>query len=184
MSTAASQHPSDPEAMAVIVMGVSGCGKTSVGEKLAEALHCQFIEGDSLHPAANIAKMSAGIPLDDGDRWPWLDVIGTHLAESRLRGETIVISCSALKKVYRDRLRQAAGGHLAFIFLEGSRAVFEARIKNRPGHFMPASLIDSQFAALEPPNAEPGVVTIDVTLSIETIATQALGGLRKLATGA
>lgn len=169
--------------MAVIVMGVSGCGKTSVGEKLAEALHCRFVEGDSLHPAANIAKMSAGIPLDDDDRWPWLDVIGAHLADSRARGETIVISCSALKKVYRDRLRHAAGGQLAFVFLEGSRAVFEARMKSRPGHFMPASLIDSQFAALEPPNAEPGVVTVDVTLSIEAIAERALDGLLRLGTG-
>ncbi|OJF91360.1 gluconokinase [Pararhizobium antarcticum] len=177
---AASQHHSDLPNMAVIVMGVSGCGKTSVGEKLAEALQCRFIEGDSLHPPANIAKMSAGTPLDDGDRWPWLDVIGRHLAESRLRGETIVISCSALKKIYRERLRLAAGGQLAFVFLEGSRAVFEARMKNRPGHFMPASLIDSQFAALEPPNAEPSVVTVDVTLSIDAIARQALDGLRTL----
>lgn len=170
--------------MAVIVMGVSGCGKTSVGEKLAEALHCRFIEGDSLHPPDNIAKMSAGIPLDDLDRWPWLDVIGAHLAESRARGEAIVVSCSALKKVYRDRLRQAAGGRLAFVFLEGARAVFEARMKSRPGHFMPASLLDSQFAALEPPNAEPCVVTVDVSLSIDAITQQALDGLRRLAAGA
>ncbi len=169
--------------MAVIVMGVSGCGKTSVGEQLATMLRCGFVEGDSLHPPANIAKMSAGVPLDDSDRWPWLDVIGACLAESRSDGETIVISCSALKKVYRDRLRQAAGGHLAFVFLEGSRAVFEARMKNRPGHFMPASLLDSQFAALEPPNDEPGVVTVDVTLSVDAIAAKAFEGLKRFAAG-
>ena len=129
MSMAVSQPLSENSVLPVIVMGVSGCGKTSVGERLANALNCRFIEGDSLHPPANIAKMSAGIPLSDEDRWPWLDLIGGLIGESVARGERVIVSCSALKKIYRDRLRAAAGGRLAFVFLEGSRAVFDQRME-------------------------------------------------------
>lgn len=180
MSTVASPHLSENSGLPVIVMGVSGCGKTSVGERLALALHCRFIEGDSLHPAANIEKMSGGIPLTDADRWPWLDIIGRLIGDSVARGERVIVSCSALKKVYRDRLRDAAGGRLAFVYLEGSRAVFEKRMQARAGHFMPASLLDSQFAALEPPTGEPDIVTIDVDLTLDEIAGKALAGLQDL----
>lgn len=173
MSMAASQTPS----RLIVVMGVSGCGKTSVGAGMAERLRCPFVEGDSLHPPANIEKMSAGIPLTDDDRWPWLDVIGARLAESHACGESLVVSCSALKRSYRDRLRQAAGGKLSFVFLEGPRAVLEARMTTRPGHFMPASLLDSQFATLEVPTGEPGVITIDLTLPLESIISQAVAEL-------
>ena len=180
MSMAVSQPLSENSVLPVIVMGVSGCGKTSVGERLANALNCRFIEGDSLHPPANIAKMSAGIPLSDEDRWPWLDLIGGLIGESVARGERVIVSCSALKKIYRDRLRAAAGGRLAFVYLEGSRAVFDQRMKARAGHFMPASLLDSQFATLEPPTGEPGVVTVDVDLPLAGIVEKALAGLQDL----
>jgi gluconokinase len=182
MSTAASQPLSEYAVLPVIVMGVSGCGKTSVGEGLAAALKCRFVEGDSLHPPANIEKMSAGIPLMDEDRWPWLDIIGQLIGESVERNEMIVVSCSALKKAYRDRLRAEAGGRLAFVFLEGSRAVLEGRMKARAGHFMPPSLLDSQFATLEPPIGEPGVVTVDVDQSLAEIVKKALAGLQDLPT--
>ena len=182
MSMAASPHLFENSDLPVIVMGVSGCGKTSVGERLADALNCRFIEGDSLHPAANIEKMSAGIPLTDDDRWPWLDIIGGLIGDSVARGERVIVSCSALKKIYRDRLRAAAGGRLAFVYLEGSRAVFEKRMQARAGHFMPASLLDSQFATLEPPTGEPDVVTVDVDLTIDAIVAKALTGLQDLPT--
>jgi gluconokinase len=182
MSMAVSPRLSETSPLPVIVMGVSGSGKTSVGERLAEAVGCRFLEGDSLHPAANIEKMSVGIPLTDEERWPWLDIIGGRIGESVDRGEGIIVSCSALKKIYRDRLRAAAGGRLAFVFLEGSREVFEKRMKTRPGHFMPASLLDSQFAALEPPTGEPDVVTVDVDLPLAAIIEKAVAGLRDLPT--
>ncbi len=182
MSMAVSPPLSEIPGLPVIVMGVSGCGKTSVGERLALALNCRFIEGDSLHPAANIEKMSAGIPLGDDDRWPWLDHIGSLIGDSVARGERVIVSCSALKKVYRDRLRIEAGGRLAFVFLEGSRAVFDKRMKARAGHFMPASLLDSQFATLEPPTGERDVVTVDVDQTVEEIAGKALTGLQDLPT--
>lgn len=182
MSMVVSQHLSENAGLPVIVMGVSGCGKTSVGERLAAALNCGFIEGDSLHPPANIEKMSAGIPLDDDDRWPWLDIIGGLVGDSVARGERVIVSCSALKKIYRDRLRAAAGGHLAFVFLQGSRAVFDKRMKARADHFMPSSLLDSQFAALEPPSGEPGVVPVDVDLPLADIVEKALAGLQDLPT--
>jgi gluconokinase len=182
MSMAVSQHLSENSGLLVIVMGVSGCGKTSVGERLADVLNCRFIEGDSLHPPANIEKMSAGIPLGDDDRWPWLDIVGSLIGDSVARGERVIVSCSALKKIYRDRLRAAAGGRLAFVFLEGSRAVFDKRMRARAGHFMPASLLDSQFATLEPPTGEPDVVTVDVDLTIDAIVAKALTGLQDLPT--
>ena len=165
------------KAHAIVVMGVSGCGKTSVAEGLAAALSAAFIEGDSLHPAANVEKMSKGIPLDDADRWPWLDVIGRSLSDALAQDKSIVISCSALKKIYRDHLRKAADGQLAFVFLKGSRELLLSRMSARRGHFMPVSLLDSQLATLEDPSDEPGVVTVDIDASIEQIVTAALDGL-------
>lgn len=165
---------------AIVVMGVSGCGKTSVAEGLAAALGATFIEGDSLHPAANVEKMSKGVPLSDEDRWPWLDTIARAMAKTLSDGKSAVVSCSALKKVYRDRLRNAAGGSLAFVFLQGSRDLLTARMAARRGHFMPVSLLDSQLAALEDPSGEPGVVTVDIDAPVERIVAAALGGLRAL----
>ncbi|MBY5551542.1 gluconokinase [Rhizobium leguminosarum] len=168
------------KAHAIIVMGVSGCGKSSVGEKLAEALHLAFIEGDALHPAANVEKMSKGIPLTDEDRMPWLDRIGEEIKASLEKSEGIIVSCSALKRLYRDRLRAAAGGNLFFVYLEGSRALLMKRMGERKGHFMPVSLLDSQLATLEVPTGEPGVVTVDIDDTVEGIAATALKGLAAL----
>ncbi len=162
----------------IIVMGVSGCGKSSIGERLAAHLGLPYVEGDSLHPAENIAKMSQGIPLDDGDRWPWLEIIGKRLAEADDAG--IVISCSALKRIYRDQLRQAAGRPLVFVYLKGSRDILLQRMTERPGHFFKASLLDSQLATLESPEGERLVVTVDVAPSPDVITTTALKGLAAL----
>ncbi|NKL33471.1 AAA family ATPase [Rhizobium leguminosarum bv. viciae] len=165
---------------AIIVMGVSGCGKSSVGEKLAEALRLAFVEGDALHPAANVEKMSKGIPLTDEDRMPWLDRIGEDMKASLEKSEGIIVSCSALKRLYRDRLRAAAGGNLFFVYLEGSRALLMKRMGERKGHFMPVSLLDSQLATLEVPTGEPGVVTVDIDDTVDGIAATALKSLAAL----
>lgn len=168
------------KAHAIIVMGVSGSGKSSVGEKLAGALHLAFVEGDALHPAANVEKMSKGIPLTDEDRMPWLDRIGEDMKASLEKGEGIIVSCSALKRIYRDRLRAAAGGNLFFVYLEGSRQLLTKRMGERKGHFMPVSLLESQLATLETPTGEPGVVTVDIDDTIEGISVTALKGLAAL----
>lgn len=165
---------------AIIVMGVSGCGKSSVGEKLTEALHLAFVEGDALHPAANVEKMSKGIALTDEDRMPWLDRIGEDIKASLGKNEGIIVSCSALKRLYRDRLRAAAGGNLFFVYLEGSRALLMKRMGERKGHFMPVSLLDSQLATLEVPTGEPGVVTVDIDDTVDGIAATALDDLATL----
>lgn len=162
---------------AVIVMGVSGCGKSSVGEALASRLGLPFIEGDGLHPESNVAKMAAGTPLTDEDRWPWLTVIGARMADALSRGEGIVVSCSALKAIYRDHLRAATGGRLAFVYLEGSQELLGRRMGARTGHFMPLTLLDSQLATLEVPTGEPGVVTVSIDQPVEGIVADALEGL-------
>ncbi len=159
---------------AICVMGVSGSGKTSIGEELAARLGRPFLEGDQLHPPANIGKMSKGIPLADADRWPWLDAIGAEVTRCLDAGEGIVLSCSALKRAYRDRLRAATQGRLAFVYLHGARELLEERMGARTGHFMPASLLDSQLQTLEAPDGEPGVVTVDIGGTVGEIADRAL----------
>jgi len=166
-------------ACAVVVMGVSGCGKTSAAEGLAASLGAAFIEGDSLHPAVNVDKMSHGIALTDEDRWPWLDTVGRAMADVLAGNGSVVVSCSALKKAYRDRLRSSAGGKLAFVFLKGSRELLMSRMAAREGHFMPVSLLDSQLATLEDPSGEAGVVTVDIDASIDAIVASALDGLSR-----
>ena len=156
---------------ALVVMGVAGCGKSSVGAAIAEQDGGRLIEGDAFHPAANIAKMSAGIPLDDEDRAGWLTRLGEELAAAVAAGERPVLTCSALKRRYRDQLRQAVPG-LGFVFLELTRETAAQRGANRPGHFMPASLIDSQFAALEAPHGEPATLVVDARDSLPAIGTQ------------
>ena len=164
---------------AIIVMGVSGAGKSSVGERLAQRLGCSFAEGDRLHPASNVEKMAKGIPLADEDRWPWLDLVGQELASALARGDTLVLSCSALKRAYRERLRKAAGGELFFVFLKGSTELLEVRMGERTGHFMPTSLLKSQLATLESPEGEDRVVTVDIDASLETIVDNAYDALIK-----
>lgn len=146
----------------LIVMGVSGSGKTTIGEALAAHFGADFIEGDRLHPAANVAKMSAGIPLDDADRLPWLQAIGARLAEADGRPAGVVAACSALKRSYRAILTGATRRRTSFVFLDGSHALLAERMKLRTGHFMPASLLDSQLATLERPGADEDVIRLDL----------------------
>ena len=142
---------------------------------MAKRLGLPFIEGDKLHPAANIAKMSAGIPLGDADRWPWLDEIGRILV-TNMNGA--LASCSALKRSYRDRLRAAAGQNLRFVFLDLPRGELERRMRLRQGHFMPAALLDSQLATLESPTDEAGVLTVDGAAALDAIVNTAAQWLR------
>lgn len=165
---------------AVIVMGVSGAGKSSIGERLAERLCCDFAEGDRLHPASNVEKMAEGTPLTDEDRWPWLDLVGQELATAVANGKSLVLSCSALKQIYRERLREAAGGELRFVFLKGAPELLEVRMGKRTGHFMPLSLLHSQLATLETPEGEEGVVTVDIDASLDEIVDAAYRGLQQL----
>jgi gluconokinase len=144
----------------IVVMGVSASGKTSAGEALARLLGLDFVDGDDLHPAANVAKMSHGQPLTDEDREPWLDRIGVELADHAAHPAGLVVACSALRRVYRDRIRSAAGLGLLFVFLDISKEEASRRIAARKHHFMPPSLIESQFATLERPAGEPDVITI------------------------
>lgn len=162
---------------AIVVMGVSGSGKSTVAEELAENLGIAFIEGDKLHPKSNVDKMSEGIPLTDEDRWPWLDLIGAELHKGR-ENNGVVVSCSALKKIYRDRLRKTAGGSLAFVYLDGSLELLSRRMGERKGHFMPLSLLQTQLATLEVPTGEPGVVTVSIDATPEDITANALSGLQ------
>jgi gluconokinase len=168
----------DPHA--IIVMGVSGCGKSSVGVAISEALGLEFVEGDQLHPGSNVEKMSHGTPLTDEDRMPWLDVIGETMKATLERNEGIVVSCSALKRSYRDRLRAAVDGNLFFVYLHGSKELLTRRMGERKGHFMPPSLLESQLAALETPTGEPGVATVDIDDTIDGIAKAALRDMSSL----
>ena len=161
----------------VVVMGVSGSGKSLIGTMLAERLGVPFIEGDRLHPEANVAKMAAGTPLSDEDRWPWLDRVGDELAASTAQRGGAVAACSALRKSYRDRLRGLAGPGLRFVLLSGSRDLLLARMTRRRHHFMPASLLDSQLATLELPKEEEGILAIDVAASPGSIVQEACNWL-------
>ena len=160
---------------AVVVMGVSACGKTSVGEALAAKLHVRFVEGDKLHPPANVAKMSAGHPLTDEDRWPWLAKVGASLKGDK----GVIASCSALKKIYRQRINQSAGRSVSFILLNGDKAILQKRIAARKGHFMPPSLLESQLATLEIPGPDEIAITIDIALPLETQVAQTAAFLLK-----
>ncbi|MDV7217523.1 gluconokinase [Streptomyces prunicolor] len=161
----------------VVVMGVAGTGKTTIGPLLAARLGVPYAEGDDFHPQANIAKMSAGVPLTDEDRWPWLDAIGDW-AHGRA-GLGGVVSSSALKRSYRDRLRAAAPG-VVFVHLTGDRALIEDRMAHRHGHFMPTALLDSQFATLQPLEADEAGVAVDVDGSPEQITERATTALAQV----
>lgn len=162
----------------IVVMGVAGTGKTTVGRLLADALALPYAEGDAFHPPANVAKMSAGIPLDDTDRWPWLDSIGEWM-RNRAGLSGGVIAASSLKRAYRDRLRAIAPGTV-FVHLTGERPLIEERMAARKGHFMPTTLLDSQFATLEPLQGDELGVLVNVSGSPQEITTRALAALRRL----
>jgi gluconokinase len=154
----------------VVVMGVSGSGKSTVGAALAQRLRVPFADADDFHPPANVAKMTAGEPLDDHDRHPWLEAVGGWLAEHPDGG---VMSCSALKRKYRDQLRHHASG-VVFLLLDGTPEVIRRRQASRPGHFMPASLLTSQLASLEPLAPDEHGVTVDVDQSVDAIVEEYL----------
>lgn len=158
----------------VVVMGVAGTGKTTVGELLAAELRVPYAEADDFHPPANIAKMSSGVSLDDDDRVPWLDAIG-EWAHGR-DGLGGVVSCSALKRAYRDRLRAAAPG-LFFLHLVGGRELIAERMRGRQGHFMPPELLDSQFATLQPLGSDESGTAVSVDQPPEAVAREALAAL-------
>ena len=153
----------------IVLMGVSGAGKSTVGVALAARLGAAFLEGDALHPQANIDKMHAGIALNDADRAPWLDAIGARLEAARADGESLVAACSALKHSYRDRLRAKVAGRLDFVLLAATAPLLADRLEHRPGHFMPASLLTSQLATLEMPGPEEGVLVLNGTKPVEDL---------------
>ncbi len=173
--------PFDPDSTRpprlIIVMGVSGSGKSTIGEKLAEKYGVTFIDGDHLHPAENVEKMRGGTPLTDDDRWPWLQRIAETMRETANRDGIAISGCSALKRAYRDFLRSAAGEPVRFVHLSGSKQVIAARQANRPGHFMPAGLLDSQFATLELPTADEQVISVSVEDPVDQIVSDVFAAL-------
>ena len=157
-------------------MGVAGCGKSSIGRALADAIGASYLEGDEFHPAANVARMAAGIPLTDADRAGWLSALSARLAQGCAQGERMVLACSALKRSYRDRLREG-DPQLYFVHLSGSRALIAERMSQRHGHYMPLSLLDSQFRDLEPPGPDEQAYTCDIGAAPEVLCRQVLAHL-------
>lgn len=155
-------------------MGVSGSGKTTIGALVAHELGLPFVDGDSLHPVANIAKMAAGTPLNDDDRAPWLQIVGKELASS---ANGLVVACSALKRNYRDAIRAQAPGAV-FLHLDGSREVLGARLEGRSGHFMPTTLLDSQLATLEPLAEDESAVVMNISAPVPTLVSDAVVRLK------
>ena len=164
--------------LSVVVMGVSGTGKSTLGTLLARALDCPFLEGDDYHDAAAVEKMRAGHPLDDADRWPWLDRLGRALGQAAAANGCAVATCSALKRSYRARLIAAAGGRMRFVLLDNDRDELLRRLSDRPGHYMPPSLLDSQLATLERPAADEAVLTLNSSAEPAALCEAAIGWLR------
>ena len=166
-----------PGAIVIVLMGVSGTGKTEVGTRLANALGAEFIEGDDYHPPANVAKMRSGVPLDDADRQPWLETLSREIGAWLDAGRTVVLACSALKQRYRDILKAGRPG-VRFVHLKGDPALIRERLQGRHGHYMPASLLKSQLAALEEP---ADAITVGIEAPPEAIVAEiqkALSGVR------
>ncbi|ARD20594.1 MULTISPECIES: gluconokinase [Shewanella] len=163
----------------IIVMGVCACGKSTVGEKLANSLNAKFIDGDDLHPRANIQKMARGEPLNDDDRAPWLERVRDAAYSIESKNETAIIVCSALKQQYRDTIREG-NQQVAFLYLQGSYDLILARMQARSGHFMKQNMVDSQFATLEDPSQENLVVTVNVDNSIDNIVSLAVKQFKQL----
>ena len=160
----------------LVLMGVSGCGKTTVARIVAERLRWAFEEGDALHPPANVAKMQAGHPLDDDDRAPWLAKVADWVDARLDAGACGVITCSALKHTYRDLIDRRGSG-IEFVYLHGSRELIASRLAGRQGHFMPASLLDTQFATLEEPGADEPVLRVEIGAAPDVIAADIVDAL-------
>lgn len=163
---------------AVVMMGVSGSGKTTVGGALAKRLDVPFRDADGFHPRANVEKMSAGIPLTDEDRWPWLDAIAAAIRDTPAN-EGIVVSCSALRRIYRERIVRAAGRKVTFVHLDGTKETIGPRMATRTGHFMPLSLLDSQLATLEPLRSDEPGFRVSIELPPERIVDAIVERLRQ-----
>ncbi len=163
-----------------IVMGVSGCGKTSVAHALARATGGSWFDADDFHPPANKSKMAAGIPLTDDDRWPWLELVGAELAARDGRQIPAFLACSALKKIYRDRLRELVPD-VRLIHLKGSFELIHGRMAGRKNHFMPAALLQSQFSSLEEPGSDENPITLDISRPLNQLVSDALlpAGLKR-----
>ncbi len=150
-------------------MGVAGSGKSTIGAMFARALHLAFLEGDDLHPAQNVERMAAGIPLTDDDRRPWLLAIAGQLRDAQRAGMGLVVACSALKRGYRDLLRSVGAADVRFVYLTGTRVILAERLANRRGHYMPAALLDSQLATLEEPAADEHAWVCDISQPPEAV---------------
>jgi len=165
------------EPMILVVMGVSGCGKTTVGQALAHHLGCEFAEGDQFHSPQNVAKMAAGTPLTDDDRWGWLQTLSARMAQARAKGQSLVLSCSALRKPYRDILREGAP-KAWFVHLHGNIDLLQQRMASRPGHYMPPSLLQSQLDTLEMPEADERVVSLDIATPLSEMVSSVMSAVR------
>lgn len=174
MSTAPSQPRSE---RIIIVMGVSSSGKSTVGDAVGKRLAMPFLDGDRYHPDANVEKMRAGIPLTDEDRWPWLERLAVALRRAADQSGMAIGACSALRRVYRDFLVEKAGEPILFVYLQGSKDVIAARIAARQHEFMPASLLDSQFATLEEPSNDEDALVVPVTETVPTMVRRVLATL-------
>jgi carbohydrate kinase (thermoresistant glucokinase family) len=172
-----STERTDPAPLAIVVMGVSGSGKSTVGELVAQRLRVDFIDADDLHPASNKAKMAAGTALTDDDRWPWLAKVGSAMKDETDDGRSVVVACSALRKVYRDALRHAAAGPVFFVHLHGTPQLLSDRLGARRGHFMPTTLLDSQLATLEQLEPDEQGVVLDIAMTPERLADAAIAAL-------
>ncbi len=161
----------------VIVMGVSGSGKSTVGLALARQLGLPFLDADDFHPPANVDKMSRAIPLSDEDRWPWLAALSSGMADAADRTGGVVATCSALKRCYREYLLKQVARPLMFVFLDGDRDTLYERMKQRSDHYMPVSLLDSQLATLERPHADEPAATFSVLKSIDELISEITGSL-------
>lgn len=174
MSATQNQHP------VLVIMGVSGSGKSTVAGILAGALKWDLQEGDDLHPEANVAKMASGHPLTDEDRWPWLETIADWIRAHATAGEPGIVTCSALKRSYRDVLGQGSEGHVVFVHLAGTRSRISDRLNARMNHFMPSGLLDTQLSTLEPIEADESAIVVDVGLPPAEIAAQIIAKLEQM----
>ncbi|MEV1287435.1 gluconokinase [Micromonospora sp. NPDC049679] len=180
----AAATPGDPGAPRhVVVMGVSGSGKTTVAQGISNATGLRFAEADEFHSEFNVAMMRAGVPLDDADRWPWLLALAAWMATRSAEGVSTVLACSALKRSYRDVLRQGPPG-MEFVHLDGPAEVIRERVSRRAGHYMPASLLDSQIATLEPLQPDEIGLLLDVAMSPDELVSAAVRGLGLCPAGA